>query len=107
MAEANGYTGKQIVAALAKGIEIQGRMQYAGDQYVPEDLPFHPPGVSGCVGAAVTAGHLLKLNTEQLRHAIALSQLSLEYQPLVDLRTSRIFAVEAFRRRRSACAIVW
>lgn len=73
LAEANGYTGKQMVAALAKGIEIQGRMQYAGDQYVPEELPFHPPGVSGCIGAAVTAGHLLKLNTEQLRHAIGIA----------------------------------
>ena len=62
-----------LIAALAKGIEIQGRMQYAGDQYVPEELPFHPPGVSGCIGAAVTAGHLLKLNTEQLRHAIGIA----------------------------------
>ena len=35
---------------------------------------------------------------EQLRDAIALSQLSLEYQPLVDLRTSRIFGVEALVR---------
>jgi len=54
LAEANGCSGKHMIAALAKGIEIQGRMQYAGDQYVPEELPFHPPGVSGCIGAAVT-----------------------------------------------------
>jgi 2-methylcitrate dehydratase PrpD len=73
LAEANGYNGKQLVTAVAKGLEIQGRMQYAGDQYVPEELPFHPPGVSGCIGAAVTAGHLLKLNTEQLRHAIGIA----------------------------------
>ncbi len=73
LAEAYGYTGKQIVTAVAKGIEIQGRMQYAGNQYVPEELPFHPPGVSGVVGAAVTAGHLLKLNTDQLRHAIGIA----------------------------------
>ena len=73
LAEAYGYTGKQIVTAVAKGIEIQGRMQYAGNQYVPEELPFHPPGVSGVVGAAVTAGHLLKLNTDQLRCAIGIA----------------------------------
>ena len=73
LAEAYGYTGKQVVTAVAKGLEIQGRMQYAGDQYVPEDLAFHPPGVSGVVGAAVTAGHLLKLNTDQLRHAIGIA----------------------------------
>lgn len=73
LAEAHGYTGKQIVTAVAKGLEIQGRMQYAGDQYVPEALPFHPPGVSGCIGAAVTAGHLLRLDTGKLRHAIGIA----------------------------------
>jgi len=73
LAEAYGYSGRQIVTAVAKGLEIQGRMQYAGDQYVPEELPFHPPGVSGVVGAAVTAGHLLRLNTDRLRHAIGIA----------------------------------
>ena len=73
LAEAYGYSGRQIVTAVAKGLEIQGRMQYAGNQYVPEALPFHPPGVSGVVGAAVTAGHLLRLNSEQLRHAIGIA----------------------------------
>ena len=73
LAEAHGYTGKQIVTAVAKGLEIQGRMQYAGDQYVPEELPFHPPGVSGCIGAAVTAGHLLRLKTDGLRHAMGIA----------------------------------
>ena len=73
LAEAYGCTGKQLVTAVAKGIEIQGRMQYAGNQYVPEELSFHPPGVSGVVGAAVTAGHLLRLNTDQLRCAIGIA----------------------------------
>ncbi len=73
LAEADGCSGRQIVTAVAKGLEIQGRMQYAGNQYVPEDLPFHPPGVSGVVGAVVTAGHLLKLNTDQLRCAIGIA----------------------------------
>ena len=73
LAEANGYSGRQIVTAVAKGLEIQGRMQYAGDQYVPEDLMLHPPGVAGIIGAAVTAGHLLKLDTNRLRHAIGIA----------------------------------
>jgi len=73
LAEAYGCSGRQIVTAVAKGLEIQGRMQYAGNQYVPEELPFHPPGVSGVIGAAVTAAHLLRLNTEQLRHAIGIA----------------------------------
>lgn len=73
LAEAYGCTGRQIVTAVAKGLEIQGRMQYAGNQYVPEKLPFHPPGVSGVIGAAVTASHLLRLNTGQLRHAMGIA----------------------------------
>jgi aconitate decarboxylase len=73
LAEARGYTGRQVVTAVAKGLEIQGRMQYAGDQYVPEALILHPPGVSGVIGAAVTAGHLLKLDTDRLRHAMGIA----------------------------------
>jgi aconitate decarboxylase len=73
LAEANGYTGKQVIAAVAKGLEIQGRMQYAGDQYVPEELFLHPPGVSGVIGAAVTAGHLLRLDAARLRHAMGIA----------------------------------
>jgi 2-methylcitrate dehydratase PrpD len=73
LAEANGYAGKQIITAVAKGLEIQGRMQYAGDQYVPEELFLHPPGVSGVIGAAVTAGHLLNLDTARLRHAMGIA----------------------------------
>jgi tripartite-type tricarboxylate transporter receptor subunit TctC/2-methylcitrate dehydratase PrpD len=73
LAEAKGCTGRQIVTAVAKGLEIQGRMQYAGDQYVPEELLFHPPGVSGVMGAAVTAGHMLKLDADRLRHAMGIA----------------------------------
>jgi len=73
LAEDRGYTGREIVAAVAKGLEIQGRMQYAGNQYVPEDLMLHPPGVAGVIGAAVTAGHLLKLDTARLRHALGIA----------------------------------
>src|SRR5262245_54098708 len=73
LAEARGATGRQVLTAVAKGVEIQGRMQYAGDQYVPEDLFLHPPGVSGVIGAAVTAGHLLRLDTDRLRHAVGIA----------------------------------
>ena len=75
LAESGGpyMTGRQIVTAVAKGLEMQGRMQFAGDQYVPEDLFLHPPGVSGVMGAAVTAGHLLKLDTGRQRHALGIA----------------------------------
>lgn len=73
LAEDRGYAGREIVTAVAKGLEIQGRMQYAGDQYVPEELILHPPGVAGVIGGTVTAGHLLKLDTARLRHAFGIA----------------------------------
>ncbi len=73
LSESHGCTGRQIIAAVAKGMEIQGRMQLAGKQYVPEELRFHAPGVTGVMGAAVTAGHLLKLDEQRLRHALGIA----------------------------------
>ncbi len=73
LAEANQLSGRQIITAVAKGIEIQGRLQYAGDQYVPEDLMFHPPGVAGVLGSAVVAADLLQLDVNAMRHALGLA----------------------------------
>jgi 2-methylcitrate dehydratase PrpD len=73
LAEAYGASGREIVTAVAKGMEIQGRMQYAGDQYEPEHLLFHPPGTAGVMGAVVTAAHLLGLDELQLRNAMGIA----------------------------------
>ena len=73
LAEANRLSGRQIITSVAKGIEIQGRLQYAGDQYVPEDLLFHPPGVAGVMGSAVVAADLLQLDAGAMRHALGLA----------------------------------
>lgn len=73
LAELHRLTGMQVVVAIAKGLEIQGRLQYAGDQYVPEELKFHPPGVAGVIGSAVVAADLLQLDTLAMQHAIGLA----------------------------------
>lgn len=73
LAEAQRLTGRQIVTAVAKGLEIQGRLQYAGDQYVPEALKFHPPGVAGVLGSAVVASDLLQLDAPAMQHALGLA----------------------------------
>ena len=73
LAEAHRLTGRDIIRAVAKGLEIQGRLQYAGDQYVPEALRFHPPGVAGVLGSAVVAADLLQLDILQMRHALGLA----------------------------------
>jgi len=73
LAEAHRLTGRQIIAAVAKGLEIQGRLQYAGDQYVPEALRFHPPGVAGVLGSSVVAADLLQLDATTMQHALGLA----------------------------------
>lgn len=73
LAEARGLGGREIVAAVAKGMEIQGRIQFAANQYRPGALRFHPPGIVGVMGAAVTAGHLLELDSPRLAHALGLA----------------------------------
>ena len=73
LAEANGYGGRDIVAAVARGMELQGRLQYAGNQFEPEKLRFHPPGVAGVMGAAATAAALLGLDERKLAWALGIA----------------------------------
>ena len=73
LAEARGCDGRDVIAAVAKGMEVQSRLLLAGDQYEPERLRFHPPGVAGVIGATVTAAHMLALDELQLRHAIGIA----------------------------------
>lgn len=73
LAEMHALSGRQIIAAVAKGLEIQGRLQYAGNQYVPEELKFHPPGYAGVIGSAVVASELLQLDVPKMRNAIGLA----------------------------------
>lgn len=73
LAEARGLSGREILTAVAKGMEIQGRVQFAANQFKPEALRFHPPGTAGVLGAAVTAGHLIGLDSEKLAHALGIA----------------------------------
>ena len=73
LAEWLPLSGRQVIQAVAKGLEIQGRLQYAGDQFVPEELRFHPPGFAGVIGSAVVAADLLGLDEMQWRHAIGIA----------------------------------
>ncbi len=73
LAELHGATGREIITAVAKGLEIQGRMQYAGNQFVPEQLKFHPPGVAGVFGSAIVAAELLALDVNGMRHALGIA----------------------------------
>lgn len=72
LAEARGSSGRDVIAACAKGFEIQGRI-LAAAKPARGALPFHSPGVMGPMGSAVTAAHLLKLDAAQLANALGMA----------------------------------
>jgi aconitate decarboxylase len=73
LAEVRGATGREILTALVKGVEMQGWIRQASGQFEPRTTRFHPPGAAGPLGAAVAAGHLLKLDPGKLAHAIGIA----------------------------------
>lgn len=72
LGEAIGASGREIVAACAKGFEMQGRILLAG-RLERGKLKFHTPGVVGVMGATVAAAHLLKLDASQLASALGIA----------------------------------
>jgi 2-methylcitrate dehydratase PrpD len=73
LAESIGAKGRDVLAALIKGIEIQGWIRQASGHVESRDFRFHPPGMVGPIGAAVASSHLLNLDTTQLAHAIGIA----------------------------------
>jgi aconitate decarboxylase len=73
LAEARGATGREVLTALVKGVEMQGWIRQASGQFEANTSRFHPPGAAGPLGSAVAAGHLLKLDPGQLANAIGIA----------------------------------
>ena len=73
LAEARGASGREILTALVKGVEMQGWIRQASGQFEANTSRFHPPGAAGPLGSAVAAGHLLKLDPGQLANAIGIA----------------------------------
>jgi aconitate decarboxylase len=73
LAESTGADGREALTALIKGIEIQGWIRKASGHIESRNLKFHPPGMVGPIGAAVAAAHLLRLDAQQLAHAIGIA----------------------------------
>jgi aconitate decarboxylase len=67
-----GSSGREIVAACAKGFEMQGRVLAAG-VHERGTLPLHTPGVVGVMGSTVASAHLLGLDAAQLAHAFGIA----------------------------------
>ena len=73
LAELIGGNGREVLAALIKGVEIQGWIRRASGHVESRDFKFHPPGMVGPIGAAVAASHLLNLDAERLANAIGIA----------------------------------
>lgn len=73
VAQCRGANGRDVVAALVKGIEIQGWLREASGQYEARTITFHPPGAVGPMGAAVGAAHLLGLDAVKTAHALGIA----------------------------------
>lgn len=74
LAEAEGNVeGRQLIAALAHGFEVQGRLRLAEVEASGKHLDrfeLHPPGRVGPIGSAVACGVLLGLDEDKLTNAI-------------------------------------
>jgi aconitate decarboxylase len=64
--------GREIIAACAKGFEMQGRILFAANLERGK-LKFHTPGVVGVMGSTVAASHLLRLDPPQLADALGIA----------------------------------
>jgi 2-methylcitrate dehydratase PrpD len=73
LAEAREASGREVVTALVKGVEMQGWIRQASGQFEARTTRFHPPGAVGPLGAAVAAGHLLRLDADRLANAIGIA----------------------------------
>jgi aconitate decarboxylase len=73
LAESTGADGREVLAAVIKGVEIQGWIRQACGHVESRDFKFHPPGMVGPIGAVVAASHLLKLDAAALANAIGIA----------------------------------
>ena len=72
LAEFKNLSGREVVTAFIKAIEMMGRIRQASKQFDTRVPFFHFPAATGPMGAAVAAGHLLELDVETLRHALGI-----------------------------------
>lgn len=72
IAEQRGLPGSETMVAMVKGIEMMGWIRQASHQADVKSHRFHPPGLAGPMGAAVTAGHLLGLDVMKQRYALGI-----------------------------------
>lgn len=85
-AEMSGASGKDLIAAVVAGYEVQIRLALALNPSEHYDRGFHPTATTGVFGAAAAAAKLLGLDAAGVRSAfgIALSQAAGSMEFLAD-----------------------
>ena len=73
LAETRDVSGRELITALVKGIELQGWIRHAGHLYENGSIRFHPPALVGPMGSAVAAGHILGLTPSQLAYTLGMA----------------------------------
>ena len=71
-AEMTGADGRDVIAAIVAGYEVQIRLSLALDPAAHYDRGFHPTATCGAFGAAAAAGRLLKLDAEGCANAFGI-----------------------------------
>jgi aconitate decarboxylase len=65
--------GAAVLRALAKGVEVQGRLRLASRQLEMRTMTLHPPGLVGPIAAACACATLMGLDTDRMVHAIGIA----------------------------------
>lgn len=72
VAEEIGASGKELLTAFVAGCEVMFRIGKACRE-TSEQLGFHAPGVTGPLGAAITAGRLMRFDPQRLAGALGVA----------------------------------
>lgn len=72
-AEGRAVTGRQLITALAIGLESTTRIGRGINYAAFRQRGWHSPGVIGAFGGAAAAGRVLGLDADQMRHAFGLA----------------------------------
>jgi 2-methylcitrate dehydratase PrpD len=73
VAERRGSSGRELLTAIAAGLETTTRVGFAVDYPAFRRRGWHSPGVIGPFGGAAAVGSLLRLDAGGLRHALGLA----------------------------------
>ena len=85
-AEMNDASGKELIAAVVAGYEVQIRLSLALNPTAHYDQGFHPTATCGVFGAAAAAAKLMGMDADGIQNAfgVALSQSAGSMEFLVD-----------------------